>query len=460
MRITLWSLVALGAAVFLFYGCEGPEGPPGAQGPAGPPGQPDSVATYLGDNSENCAHCHDAMITSWMTTPHSLSHDSLLANPSYTELCNECHSTGWDVALNNGGYDDAHDPALANVQCEACHGPMGPNPALHQPNLTDAMSGAACAGCHILQTQEWSTSLHGTTVETHGGTQGFITEWGSATCNPCHTGQGFLHAYDAVGYPAVPTFSDGKANGISCGVCHDSHQQQTNTQLRAQTTITLPYPANFTINNFGVGQMCGNCHHDRRTAANMSSQMSGGSTHYGPHESPQADIVAGTGSYVVDTTYNYDVTPNQHDGILTDMCVDCHVKVVTTPGSGHPTAAGHTFLPQVATCASACHSGAADFNIGGVQTHTDSLMEALAALVVGGNSNLTLPLDAVQIGDTSMSTVLDRKVSWAYFKVERDKSRGVHNRDYTWLILQNSIDYYNANSLAAEPRKPNSWTSR
>jgi ferredoxin len=245
-------------------------------------------------------------------------------------------------------------------------------------------------------------------------------------------------------------------------MCHDSHNGSSFVQLRAEAPIILPNPPNYSISDFGAGQICGNCHRDRRTYANMVSQINGGNAHFGPHDSPQADIVEGTGTYVVDSTYNYDLTPNQHtnQGVLTNLCVDCHVKVVDDPNGPHATTTGHTFMPQLSTCTTVCHPGATSFDIGGVQTHTDSLMDVLEGLIVNGNPNLTLPLTATEIGDTSLSTVLDRKVSWSYFKVENDKSRGVHNRDYTWLILQNSIDYYNAHSLASDLRKPNSWTSR
>jgi len=384
-----------------------------------------------------------------MTTAHHASYQTL-----GTEACNQCHSTGWDVALNNGGYDDHPSAALHNVQCEACHGPMGPNPATHTPNLEANLSGENCEGCHDTNGHfytDWRTSAHGSVLDDMTEEE-FVAEWGSGSCNYCHIGEGFLHTYDS-DYPDDPN-ANGFENGahmIGCAICHDAHDMHTSVQLRAQSTITLPFPDGFTIDGWGEGLSCGNCHHDRRTASNMTSHLTGGSAHFGPHDSPQADIVAGTGTYEI-PGYSYPVTPNQHSTMLTNMCVDCHV--VIEDGDPHVASSGHTFAPQVSMC-QGCHASATDFNIGGVQTEVTALLDSLEDIILAGNPGMTSMED---IGDTSLSSYQAREAAWAWFKVSNDKSLGVHNRDYTMLILENSITYYNS-VMAGRPSRFE-WSAR
>lgn len=93
---------------------------------------PSVTPYYLGDDATTCRHCHESAVSGWMTTNHSFAHDSLVSDPNYGEPCYPCHNTGWNTSLDNGGYDDNPVEAMANVQCEACHGPMGPNPATHR----------------------------------------------------------------------------------------------------------------------------------------------------------------------------------------------------------------------------------------------------------------------------------------------------------------------------------------
>ncbi len=450
MRITIASLILLGAAFFIFWGCEGPEGPAGPQGPPGP--SVTDTLTYLGADWETCAHCHDDKVAGWSGTPHFWAHDSLVGTAGYTEECYPCHTTGYDVNVANGGFDDESDPDLANVQCEACHGPMGPNPATHEPDLSANLAGETCAAlCHTVQPAEWEQSKHGQAMENAGGMEAFRDEWDGSSCNYCHLGEGFLAKWDS-DWSGFTDFT-GEVHEIGCGICHDAHQQHEDFQLRAQEPIELPYPTGYTIEGWGAGLLCGNCHRDRRTADNMTSHLNNGNAHFGPHGSPQADMVEGTGTYEI-PGYNYDVTPNQHAGLtgFEDYCVSCHM--IYEEGVGGPTATGHTFEAEVTMCAT-CHAGATDFNVGGVQDEVQAKMDELATLVMTNNPAIT-EFTAEMLGDSSISNYEDRVASWAYFLVENDLSLGVHNRDYALKALQNSIDYY-TDVTAAKPPENNIW---
>ena len=140
-------LIAMVIIAF-FMGCaedgeQGLQGPPGAPGTGGP-------ETYLGGNGDACAHCHDQTIKSWAETNHSNAYTDLTEENRTNLYCVHCHTTGFDATVASGdteiapgnegpdiyGFDDyvgidtpeatARRADLENVQCEACHGPMGP----------------------------------------------------------------------------------------------------------------------------------------------------------------------------------------------------------------------------------------------------------------------------------------------------------------------------------------------
>lgn len=419
---------------------------------------PSVTPYYLGNNATTCGHCHESTVSGWMATGHSIAHDSLVNDPGYVEFCYPCHNTGWNENVDNGGYDDNPVEALANVQCEQCHGPMGPNPATHQPNMADNLSGATCAAqCHTFQPAEWVSSRHGTAMENAGGMAAFIDEWGnpSQDCNNCHIGEGFLNKWDA-SYQDNPLSFQTTANQITCGICHDAHDQHTELQLRAQVPIVLPNPAGYTISGWGMGLVCGNCHRDRRTPTQIQNQLDNGTSHFGPHSSPEADMVAGTGTYEI-PGYSYPATPNQHAN-FPNACVNCHMAEEEHAEAG--TTHNHTFEPQLLTCQSSlCHPGATSFNIEGVQDEVEALMNSLQTMILSNNPVLAdSGWSESTVGDTAISTYEDRVAAWAWFFVEQDGTFGVHNKDYAMLILQNSIDYYN--SVLAQRKNESLWGAK
>jgi hypothetical protein len=318
---------------------------------------------------------------------------------------------------------------------------MGPNPALHEPS-PDALSGLSCGQCHTEQWEEYQTSGHGTAMERAGGMEAFVDEWKSSSCNYCHIAEGFLRRYDPASYPVSPTFANLEGNEISCGACHDSHLESSSipSQLRVISADTLVYPANYIINDYGTGQLCGKCHKDRRDLTTQNNHINNGNAHFGPHDSPQLNLVEGVGTYIMDTTMTWiPTTPNPHAGLLQNMCVNCHVKAVPE-GSGHYTATGHSFAPQTANCT--CHAVDPDFDYNNSKDEVEVLMNALADSLVAHNPGLTLPLESGMVGDTTITTVNARKAAWAYFLVENDKSGGLHYPEYAKLILNNSITFY------------------
>ncbi|MBU0692039.1 cytochrome c family protein, partial [bacterium] len=118
---------------------------------------PSVYPSYMGNNATRCAHCHDAHVEGWIETHHAVAYTA----PGVSEniYCIQCHTTGFDdtfdfagnkltTGLDNGGYDQNPVVALQGVQCEACHGPMGPEFSDHNPDMEMPLTGMACDRCH------------------------------------------------------------------------------------------------------------------------------------------------------------------------------------------------------------------------------------------------------------------------------------------------------------------------
>ncbi|MFH1862755.1 MAG: multiheme c-type cytochrome [bacterium] len=452
------SILALSMGLLLacIAGCEGPEGPAGAPGT---PGEPTQQYTYLGDDINACNHCHGETVTTWSATAHPGAYAALVAAGSQNNLyCVQCHVTGFDATVSYGdsvintpgpdlsGWDD-YWPAgneedslrlvhLEGVQCEACHGPMGPTIYDHAPTMNfytgtiDDPEPSMCAKCHE-QVEEWQESGHGMVLETHSMTlEEFNDEWnGSNTCAPCHTGDGFAEANDP--YWTAAGRSE-EAHLIGCQACHDPHEDANEAQLRNLDPYTVIYDVEnaATFQGYGTAQTCVQCHHARRSVSNVEGQIANGYAHFGPHGSPQMDMFVGSGSYEIDG-YTYD-RDHTHQA-LSKSCVTCHM---TTREHSDPLGwkGGHDFEASVAAC-QGCHPDLTTegvFDHGGGQTEIEDLMGQLLAAI-------GVPEDS--LGSATATTVEQRMAGYAYAFVQSDGSRGVHNPAYAKALLENALAF-------------------
>ena len=72
--------------------------------------------------SEKCKDCHSDVYENWSKTRHSHAMSTLVkVKQEYDPECVSCHATG--ASARNGFVNVKETPELANVQCEACHGP-------------------------------------------------------------------------------------------------------------------------------------------------------------------------------------------------------------------------------------------------------------------------------------------------------------------------------------------------
>lgn len=447
-------------------GATGPTGPAGPQGPAGPAGPTgpasQDYATYVGNGGYSCGGCHADAAQGWTGSAHAMATQTLVDDGSETQVyCLKCHTTGFDAPVQPGdteitdhgadsyGYDDYFPPqdgddearlaALAGVQCESCHGSMGPGLYNHYPEpisfatrVVDGESLAACAQCHQTVIDEWAGGGHAMAIEHAGGTvEDFTAEFGRTSCWSCHSSEGFISTYDAdwAGM-AVPA----EISQVGCVTCHDPHSNGAG-QLRdgALGAVTVVYDASAALSyeNRGGSQVCVQCHHARRDVANVEGQIADGSSHFGPHESPQMDMYLGSGSYEI-AGYEYERDHyHQTSGMMNNACVYCHMA---TTGEGDHAHRGHSFAPSTAPCA-ACHGATNTFDVEGLQTEVEGLMADLIA---------TLGVPADSIGFAGVTTPEQRQAAYAYAFVQADGSRGVHNPTYAVSLLENAIEYLNS----------------
>jgi len=484
MRWRIGPGIGLALVVAAFsIGCEGdqgPAGPPGPEGPEGPPGDDGTASefAYFGDFGSACIHCHTGLVGNYVTTNHRFAYDDL-GESQDNVFCLQCHTTGFECEVDatvdppvlgecppdGDGYsayigDETElgaerRAALEGVQCEACHGPMGPDFNAHVPEISysthdDPVTGEStslCYDCHFFQVEEWKTSAHANAAG--GDLEALNDEWGRSSCNYCHSSEGFIWRYDAAyvdeDFPEEITW-------IGCPTCHDPHLGESGggneAQLRTTAAVELSYVFPWEpgddeaprAEGYGPGQTCMQCHKARRNNANVQGQIANGYGHFGPHASPQTDMFIGAGSYEI-PGYTYD-GDHPHETLVTDGCVTCHMAFEEAAAGDGAAPEGHTvhnFMPTIDACTQ-CHPGATDFDINGVQTAVQGKLDQLAGLIGGGYADWET-LMATLDDDNVNWTADERAAAYAGVFVYDSGSLGVHNPDYANSLLDNAIDF-------------------
>jgi predicted CXXCH cytochrome family protein len=270
-----------------------------------------------------------------------------------------------------------------------------------------------------------------------------------ATCVQCHNGAGFVEYIKTGKQPVTHTLPE--VVPITCATCHDPHSAENPNQLR---TMTAKLSDGEDINGAGKGAICMNCHKARQDAvAYTNDYLNKLSTHYGPHDGPQADILSGKNA----VTFGQNIYTSPHLAATTDACVRCHMYPATTDSLGNVVLVGsHSFsmskdgVDNVAACVD-CHgnfgpefsdkrcyiNGTADLDgdgvANGLQVEIQGLLDQLKA---------RLPQDEegnVSITDSSV-TLTEAQAAYDYFMVENDRSLGVHNPQFVFGILKASIE--------------------
>lgn len=450
-----------------------------------------TASSYAGISA--CSLCHAngpkgttwSMVNDWSTTLHSTIFSSSINGQGamvngvpypYTNACWPCHTVGYDTNAtgSNGGFNQvmaktgwvapttlqagnfAAMPAalqnVSNIQCENCHGPGSTHIASGgDPRLVNvSVTAGVCMQCHSeaphhVKGLEWSNSAHAVTTTDPAG---------NASCVGCHTNNGFIDRINGV------AGADLTYDAISCQTCHEPHGNTTPVSTTAHLVRTLAAVtlANGTkITTAGFGTLCMNCHQARQNATVYAANTAG-SAHFGPHEGPQADMLAGTNAY----TYGKTIPSSAHFDVVTDTCVNCHTQspASTDPALGQ--VGGHTFtmsfagtktIPaeQMVGACQTCHgSDVTTFNfplmdydgdgvIDGVQTEVQHLLDNLSAMLPPAGQAKT----ALTIDSTWTQSQLEAAYNWEF--VTNDGSHGIHNMAYTVGLLKASIADLKAN---------------
>jgi hypothetical protein len=436
-----------------------------------------TAGTYVGVKS--CVTCHSGgnekmnKSAAWSATAHaSIFKEGVNGTNSdhYGSSCIVCHTVGYDATAGavNGGFDDiaaqvkwsfptamkegnwdAVPEALknvSNIQCENCHGPGSQHATTGSKSTISVTSNAgACAQCHDAMAHhyrsgEWNNSMHAVATRDAAGA-------GHEGCVGCHTGNGF------VGKVKGAATTNTEYSAIGCQTCHEPHGQTApgeNAHLvRNLQAVTLKDGT--VVAKAGNGAICMNCHQSRQNAA-VYATTTAGSARFGPHHSPQADMLAGANGF----TYNKSIPSSAHGDVVKDTCVGCHMQAVPETDPALTKMGGHTFKVSwaggadgvrqelVGSCQQCHGEDATTFNfalldydgdgeIEGVQTEVGHLLDQLSALLPpNGTVKTALTIDA-----TWTQPQLQGAYNWQF--VKNDGSMGVHNMAYAVGLLKASI---------------------
>jgi len=305
-------------------------------------------------------------------------------------------------------------------------GPAGPAGPQGEPGVSAMATDLSCTECHndtSLITGKhtaWAESVHGSGEAYLRGT--------SASCAGCHSGGAFSERIAAGLNPGEVENGDPNPTRQDCRTCHQIHTTYTGDDWALETTdaVELAFVEGATFDG-GEGNLCAQCHQPRRDGpVAEDGVITGISSHWGPHHGPQSAMllgVAGAGA---------EGKPGAHYTMVENTCVGCHL------GEGK----NHSFEPDVAVC-QACHADAENFDINGVQTEVQAMIDELGdKLVAAGalteNSPDGHPTDEV-IANGAPENIGIALYNWLYVAHE-DKSLGVHNPAYTKALLQAGLD--------------------
>jgi len=480
-----------------------------------------TAATYLGIAA--CADCHSGGLVGvpniyplWTNTPHATFFTRAIngqVSSYYNQSCIACHVVGYDTNsfANNGGFDDlatllnwtfptvltnsnwaAMPPQLqnlANIQCENCHGPGSQH--LYSQGIVGNTNAIAisynsgdCTQCHdslgngYSQSAEWYNSLHAVTTRTPSGSASRMA------CVRCHTAPGFINYVANLGSTNA-YFTNVVYEAINCLTCHDPHNASNPHQLRTSTTVAFNGNTGFVVTNAGAGGFCMNCHNSRNGSVSNSivnypldqTTWNGGSS-FGPHDSPQGDMLEGVNGW----TYGLTLPSSPHANVVSNTCVGCHMQPIASTDPAFTLAGGHSMEMSYANAQGAkvdvtyvctqCHGAITNFNfpvadydgdgvIEGVQTEVQHLLNQLSTLLPNStyqaNPNNYVADGLVKTSITTQTNwpanFLEAAYNWQF--VDNDGSLGVHNLAYTVGLLKASIA--NLTGVSASGGLPDAW---
>jgi len=439
-----------------------------------------------------CAACHQPKVTPWATSGHANHFKNGINGVlgSYSSNCIRCHTTGYDkqATATNNAFDDiatetnwtfpttiqpgnfdslvAQYPTLAqvgNIGCESCHG-AGNSHLGNTSKIGVTIQVGVCAQCHDATPRypvvaQWKNSAHATPFYTNSFRQlpsspEYMTN-SFNNCVRCHDAQGFINLTKGQ-YTATDSLYRYNLNNKSCTMCHEPHNDTQNEyQLRKITADTLKN--GYVIpTTFGTGGLCMNCHKDRRVP-NYIDITRISSAGFGPHGSPQTDMLLGKSAY----NWGMELPSSVGHTLVEDGCVGCHMASPVLANATDSLAlnhiGGHSWWmvytdslgnehDNVGKCVD-CHAGIQSFD--DIQATADyddngevtSFFEELEGLLLGVRKALPpFGVDSISwqmIRDSPDSLTMKRAL-FDYNFVRNGV--GVHNPKYAVSLLRTSIE--------------------
>lgn len=287
-----------------------------------------------------------------------------------------------------------------------------------------------CFECHTDQDMfiagpqmEWAYSDHG--IGAYVGYAG-----NREGCAQCHSGSGFV---------AYLNGEEGTPYGTSIG-CFACHAPHSNGDFMLRITEPQKLLNDYSM-DLGASNLCVPCHQSRQSVYDYVVAVDGVVTignHWGPHHSPQADMLMGSNGFEF-AGHDYDnAAPAAHVSVENDACLACHFNANSV------NLGGHSFDMRtdgddlnVASC-NRCHTDATDFDINDAITDLTELAEELHAHL---QTEGLLDEDGHSVTGAT-TTVPKAGALWNYLLWEEDQSHGIHNPYYFEDLLQSSIEQF------------------
>jgi hypothetical protein len=311
---------------------------------------------------------------------------------------------------------------------------------------------ATCTQCHtfsdtiVAKMFQYAASKHAT-----GST---LTEATRNACAPCHSSQGFEECLKSGADTTLYGYDD--AAPINCRTCHQIHDTYTASDWAVRTTASYTLRMDHTItvdlqggNGVlkGTANLCGRCHQARPaspwvTNPDGTDSLTITSSRWGPHHGPQSIILAGKGAFSIGGA-NYGNSPHRDKA----ACMTCHggyaqgnVVGGHTLWMSDPTPGG--LGNNVTVCkGSDCHTNnPTSFDIDGKQTEISGMLQQLKVALATASIIDTVG-DVLNFKGHKTRKFTERQLAvvWNYFLIDADRSKGVHNYQYTHDLLAASI---------------------
>ncbi len=438
------------------------------------------------------------------TTPDASRYKRMWSSATYSALaketnvqCEHCHGPQ-NGAIGNGfvaSHTTTTDPSvggprlsLAADVCGFCHG----EPLRHSRFQQWQQSGHGQFDLAIEEAVS-STTDTGSVLST--------------SCAGCHSAQGALIYFDRLqsGIPlrTLPAFTipPDSVQPVTCAVCHDPHDEGTTSGKPNTATVrisdnTPKLPGGFMAIGVGRGAMCIVCHNSRNGTPSSTNEPSkniapfksdsflhqdgdpvfGNLTGYAaPHIANQGDVLMGKNAYFVGNG-----NLRSPHSLIVDTCANCHMEKTPPPPllSYNLSGTNHTFRASTEICAT-CHGvneGLAPMLQKTVRAELDLLQESIVNVIISRTTGTPIvsatlttfhgnpAVNALFEGDTTptvvpvaniqgmcitgtgcLGTDVLAKALWNYFLILQDTSMGIHNPDFTFLVLGETK--FQANSI-------------